>query len=159
MRAYAGVAEVAWQLGDRARAIAIYKDMLRLNPNDNQGVRYQLAIALLEERTSKSQAELAALLDRYRDDVTAHWAYSRTLLLYQQQGKANDKANWALAKALEANPHVPPLMLGERAVPRELPEYRGFGDVNEAVEYVASAFEAWRQTSGALFWLRQQRQR
>jgi hypothetical protein len=26
------------------RAIEIYSDMLRLNPNDNQGVRYILAI-------------------------------------------------------------------------------------------------------------------
>jgi tetratricopeptide (TPR) repeat protein len=156
MRAYAGVAELSWALGDRARAIEIYMDMLRLNPSDNQGVRYTLATCLLEDRTPKAQAALQELLDRFPDDASANWAYSRALLFFQMKGQPSDMANQALRDAVAANQHVPALLLGEKPMPREIPQYIGLGDVNEAVEYVAFAHDAWRQTSGALPWLRKQ---
>jgi tetratricopeptide (TPR) repeat protein len=158
MRAYGGVAELSWALGDRARAIAIYTDMLRLNPGDNQGVRYMLATCLLEERTPEAQTALQDLLGRFPDDAAANWAYSRALLLFQMKDGATEEANRALGEAMKANRHVPPLLLGEEAMPRELPQFVGFGDVNEAVEYVAFARAAWKHTSRALFWLRQQEQ-
>ena len=45
MRARAGLAACLWQLGEREEAVAHYRDMLRLNPNDNQGIRYTLSAA------------------------------------------------------------------------------------------------------------------
>ena len=156
MRAYAGVAELSWALGDRARAIEIYTDMLRLNPNDNQGVRYTLATCLLEDRTPEARAALLELLDRFSGDASANWAYSRALLFIQMKGQPTDMATQALRDAIAANPHVPPLVLGQKQLPHEIPQYIGMGDVNEAVEYVAFAHDAWRQTSGALPWLRKQ---
>jgi tetratricopeptide (TPR) repeat protein len=159
MRAYGGVAELSWALGDRARAIEIYQDMLRLNPGDNQGVRYMLATALLEERTPDAQRTLEALLNQFPDDGAANWAYNRALLFFQQKAQASDMANQALRDAFTANPHVPALLLGEKPMPRELPQFIGMGDLKEAVEYVAFARDAWRHTSGALPWMRQQRQR
>jgi tetratricopeptide (TPR) repeat protein len=156
MRAYAAVAELSWTLGDRARAIAIYTEMLRLNPGDNQGVRYLLATCLLEERTPNAQAALQDLLGRFPEDAAANWAYSRALLFFQLTGKPTDQANQALSEAVKANPHVPLLLLGEAPLPPELPRFIGFGDANEAAEYVAFAHDAWKHTSGALPWLRKQ---
>ena len=51
--------------------------MLRLNPNDNQGVRYSLAgFLLLLDRDD----DLARLLEQFaHDDMTA-WAYTKALL-------------------------------------------------------------------------------
>jgi tetratricopeptide (TPR) repeat protein len=158
MAAYAGFAELSWALGDRARAITIYTDMLRLNPGDNQGVRYLLATSLLEERSPEARSALQELLGRYPDDSAANWAYNRALLAFQLQGQATPEANQALRAALKVNPHVPAYMLGEKPLPRELPEFIGMGDPNEAMEYVAAAYDAWRHTSGALPWLRSQRQ-
>jgi tetratricopeptide (TPR) repeat protein len=158
MRAYAGVAEVSWVLGDRARVITIYTDMLRLNPGDNQGVRYTLATCLLEERTPEAHLALQELLERFPEDAAANWAYSRALLFFQLKGHATDMANQALSDAMTTNPHVPALMLGEKPMPRELPRFMGMGDLNEAVEYVAFAQDAWRHSSGALLWLRKQSQ-
>lgn len=40
-------------------------------------------------------------------------------------------------------------------MPRELPDYIGFGDTNEAADYVASGRRAWHQSPGALDWLAQ----
>jgi len=154
MRAYAALAELSWVLGDRGRAITIYQQMLRLNPQDNQGVRYMLAICLLEERSAEAQDALQELLDRFPEDAAANWAYNRALLFFQLKQQAMDMADQALADAILANPHVPPLLLGEKPMPQELPEAIGFGDIDEAVDYVAFALDAWRHTSGALPWLR-----
>ena len=42
MRARLGLAQCLWESGQRAQAVEHYAEMLRLNPNDNQGVRYLL---------------------------------------------------------------------------------------------------------------------
>lgn len=42
MRARAGLARCLWESGKRDEALAHYREMLRLNPNDNQGLRYVL---------------------------------------------------------------------------------------------------------------------
>ncbi|HXA70914.1 MAG TPA: hypothetical protein VNW24_10720, partial [Stellaceae bacterium] len=47
MRARAGLAGALLKLGDVDGALAHYRDMLKLNPNDNQGIRYVLAGCLL----------------------------------------------------------------------------------------------------------------
>src|SRR6266849_8248469 len=49
MRARAGLASTLLQLGDIDDALAHYRDMLKLNPNDNQGIRYVLAGCLLRQ--------------------------------------------------------------------------------------------------------------
>src|SRR3954453_6410197 len=49
MRARAGLAAALMKLGDTEGAVAHYRDMLRLNPNDNQGIRYLLAAHLLRQ--------------------------------------------------------------------------------------------------------------
>ncbi|MFY1643479.1 tetratricopeptide repeat protein, partial [Methanoculleus bourgensis] len=43
MRAMITFADLLWASGDKEEAIAVYQKMLRLNPGDNQGVRYILA--------------------------------------------------------------------------------------------------------------------
>ena len=161
MRARAGVARWAWMLGDRNRAIAIYTDLLRLNPNDNQGVRYLLASALLEDRTASSQQALERLLavEAFGQDRSAGWVYSRALLYFQQGGGPADQANVALRDALQVNPHVPALLLDEQAMPEQASPFVGVGDPSEAADYVSGAYTAWQQTSGALLWLREQRPR
>ncbi len=51
MRARAGLAECLWADGKHDEAIEHYKDMLRLNPNDNQGIRDLLMPRLSEPIT------------------------------------------------------------------------------------------------------------
>jgi hypothetical protein len=43
--------------------------------------------------------------------------------------------------------------LGEKRMPRLLPEYVGSWDENEAVAYAAQNRSAWKRTPGALEWL------
>ena len=48
MRARAGLADALWAAGKREESVSHYQALLELNPNDNQGIRYRLASALLD---------------------------------------------------------------------------------------------------------------
>ena len=149
MRARAGLAQCLWTLGRREEALEHYRDMLRLNPNDNQGIRYILANCLLD---AGQEQELEKLLEQYGDDIAATWPYTRALLLYRQEGPSS-RAKKALSEAKTCNRFVPLYLLGKKQLPRHLPEYVGIGDENEAIAYVADALEIWQKTPGALNWL------
>jgi tetratricopeptide (TPR) repeat protein len=149
MRARHGLAEVQWRLGEREAAIAHARELLRLNPGDNQGIRYLLATWLL---AVGDDAGLESLLADYPEEWSANWAYTRVLLAFRESG-AGRKADQALKHALEVNPHVPLYLLGIAPPPKQFPAYYGIGDENEAVVYVTEAGEAWLATPEALAWL------
>jgi tetratricopeptide (TPR) repeat protein len=149
MRARTGLAGCLWQLGQRPEAIGHFEEILRLNPGDNQGIRYTLLNCYLEEGMGSKTKQLLA---KYKDDGTAAWLYNRALFLYQQE-KAGRKAKAQLQKALRHNPYVPAYLLGRKRLPKRLPPYVGFGDENEAVYYSAEAGHLWAQQEGALDWL------
>ena len=70
MRAKAGLAITLRQLGDDEAAIRHYREMLKLNPNDNQGIRHALAACLLQRG---EEAALKELLAAYPDEATMCW--------------------------------------------------------------------------------------
>jgi tetratricopeptide (TPR) repeat protein len=150
MRARAGLAEVLWFMGDKQQAVNHLTDLLRLNPGDNQGLRYILVNWLLE---TNNTAALKALLKQYPDDGMATWLYSRALLAFRQEGP-NKNATKLLQKAVDHNPFVPQYLLGDKKLPKQLPAFIGFGDENEAIEYAVGALLIWHQDSAALAWLR-----
>lgn len=149
MRARLGLAEVLWEMDERQEAIAHAKELLRLNPDDNQGVRYILANWLLAVGDDDS---LTPLLAQYPDEGSAQWAYTTALHTFRQSG-AGRKADKAIKKALEANPFVPLYLLGLKPPPEHMPEYYGIGDESEAVVYIFDSVEGWVETDGALEWL------
>lgn len=149
MRARLGLAEVLWGLGSRSEAIGHYRELLRLNPGDNQGVRYLLFGALLREGLDD---EAKKLLAEYKDDASAEWLYGRALWAFRRYG-ASTEADRRLGEAMEGNRFVPFYMLGLKKMPKEMPEYMSPGEDSEAVHYIASEFECWKDTSGAFDWL------
>ncbi len=150
MRARQGLALASWELGERSEAIAHYQQMLHLNPNDNQGVRYLLANALLEEGLDD---DLGELLESYEDDAGAGWVYARALWRFRTEGDG-EEARSALEEAISFNPFVAGYLLGRKGMPGALPALVGFGDESEAVVYFAEALPGWLRTPGAIEWLR-----
>ncbi len=149
MRARHGLANSLWELGHRDAAIAHYQDMLRLNPGDNQGVRYVLlAKLILMERDS----DATNLLARHPDDPTADWHYSRALLAFRSGGDS-PQARALLSKALEVNPFVPLYMSGAKQLPSDIPDRIGFGDESEAQVYLVDYGTGWIDSPGAPEWL------
>ena len=123
--------------------------MLRLNPDDNQGIRYLLIDALLERGREK---DAAALLKRYEEDGSAHWTWSAALLAFRRSGNSA-AANKALAEAVQANGHVAAYLLGRKPLPAKLPAFIGRGDDSEAVSYARYAAAAWEVAPGAKEWV------
>jgi tetratricopeptide (TPR) repeat protein len=149
MRARQGLAQVLWALGDLDGAAEHYWDMLRLNPNDNQGVRYELLECLLGLEDMERVEELLA---QYDEEFSANWLFTRALVSFLREGDT-PKSRDELAEAMEANPHVCQYLLGKTRLPRNLPDHIGFGDRNEAIHYAASFGKAWRKHPRALEWV------
>jgi len=149
MRARAGLARGLWETGQRDEAVDHYRDMLRLNPNDNQGIRYLLMPCLIELGRDK---DAERLLEQYKEDSAAAWLYSRALLDFRKHGDST-VAGKSFRIALEENEHVPPYILGSKRMPRNLPELYGIGDDNEAVLYAHGNKTTWKVTPGAMEWL------
>ncbi len=149
MRARAGLAECLWDTGQQEEAVEHYRDMLRLNPNDNQGLRYILMPRLIELGLEEDAEKLYG---EYSDDASAFWGYSRVLLDFRKHGDSAVSRK-SLKTAIKENKHVPPYLLGHRRMPRSLPGHYGFGDENEAIVYVDDNMAAWKTTPRALEWL------
>lgn len=150
MRAREGLADCLFARGEYEAAIEHYRAMLRLNPNDNQGVRYKLLRCLMEKNDIDAAQEL---LDQYKDEYSAVWYFTRALISFIQQGACRE-ANKQLRKAMKQNPHVAPYLLGARKMPLDLPDRIGFGDEDEAVAYVAEFADVWLGIPGALAWIK-----
>lgn len=149
MRARAGLAAILYNIGEKRRAADHYRDLLRLNPGDNQGIRYVLLGCLLELGLDE---EAARLLSRYEGDVAATWAYGRALLAFRSAG-SHERSRAPLEKALAANRFVPAYLLARKRLPDTMPPYVGLGDESEAISCADGLLTAWRATPGALEWL------
>ena len=149
MRARAGLAQSLWEAGQREEAMGHYWDLLRLNPNDNQGIRDLLMPCLIELDRDKDAEKL---FRQFEEDGMAVWMYSRALLDFREYGDS-PAADKSLKAALDENKHVPSYLLGRKKMPRTLRGHYGFGDDNEAVLYAHGNTAAWKATPGAMEWL------
>jgi len=120
MRAKAGLAECLWVLGGREEAVSHLKDMLHLNPNDNQGMSYILMGWLFALNDLKGVSEI---LVEYEEDSFAEWCYSKALLTFREGGAKASGAIKALKYAVETNPFAPDLLLGTKRMPKTLPPH------------------------------------
>jgi tetratricopeptide (TPR) repeat protein len=151
LRARLGLAHSLWTAGRREKAVQHLQEMLRLNPHDNQGIRYTLAGFLL---FLDRDDDLARLLQQYPEEGLAAWAYTKALLAFRQHGDTPE-ARQLLKDARKKNKHVPAYLLGEKFPPTERPGYYSPGDESEALNYLGSSLVAWRSTPGAIAWLRE----
>jgi hypothetical protein len=149
MRARQGLAETLWRLKRYEEAIEHYRELLHLNPGDNQGNRYALLDLLIQiERYEEARTSLK----QYGDEWSAVWLYSRALLEFQKRG-ASAAAKKTLQQAVEENPFVPAYLIGQKKVPNRRVDYYGWGDESEAVYYASEHLNHWRRIPGAVEWL------
>jgi len=150
MRALEGLAHSLVDLNRFEEAAERFREMLRLNPDDHQGVRDPLVNLLI---AMDRDAEAEALLDRFAEDDSAAMAFPRALLAFRREGDSLESRRH-LKKALQANRFVPGLLLGSRTA--ALPSgYYSPGSEEEAGIFVGLSFGTWKSTPGALDWLRE----
>ncbi|MBW7473973.1 SEC-C domain-containing protein [Paenibacillus oenotherae] len=139
MRAKKGYAEAHAGLGNMPEAIKHYNELLELNPNDNQGVRELLLSAYIETADWKSAAKL---IQQFDEDGSAAFNYSRILVEYGLKGQSPELTK-LIKKAIGHNPYVPAYLQGKKRLPREMPEYTGYGDDREAIVYAHISRHLW----------------
>ncbi len=112
MRARLGLAHCLWSAGRREEAVQHLQDMLRLNPGDNQGVRYTLAGFLL---FLDRDDDLARLLQQYPTKLRRPGPTPRPC---SPSGSTatRPKPGQLLKQARKTNKHVPAYLPG-----REIP--------------------------------------
>lgn len=150
MRARFGLATCLQGMGKLEEAAEHYRQLLNLNPNDNQGVRdilLQLLIVLSEDEEAQN------LWKRYNSDkFLAVWSYSKALLTFRSQ-RNTATARKHLKKAIEVNGYVPDYLLGNEPMPINEPQTYSMGSKEEAIFCYTVIQTAWQMTEGALDWL------
>jgi hypothetical protein len=149
MRARLALAECQWIVGQRQESLLHLTEMLTLNPADDQGVHYALAAHLLE---LNKDAEFDLLLNKY-DESTTFILFSKLLREFRRNGDS-PVTRKLLAQSERHNPYVVRLLLGYDPMPDDPPESYLPGTHREGVMYVGDLGHAWKETPGAITWLR-----
>lgn len=143
------VLTAAGQLEDAARE---YQEMLRLNPNDNQGVRYSLLGLYLQLGWLQPARKL---WQQYAEEYSAFWAWGRVLL--EVLSKDELAATQVLEQARKVNAYAEAYLGGWKPLPKDLPPYYAPGDETEGIVCAVEIGAAWKAHPGAMHWLEQQK--
>lgn len=149
MRACHGLAHALQEAGRVNEAIEQYREMLRLNPNDNQGVRSEIVPLLLEHERDD---EAAAILDEYPEEM-AQWLYTKALVEFRRRGRSATSKK-ALRAAFKANPHVMTQLQSDE--PPLMPDSYSVGSPEEAAICLDELQAVWDETPGCLAWMFQE---
>lgn len=155
MRALEGLSDCMWETGEMDESIGIMREMLRLNPNDNQGIRSFLIPRLFAVGDLEGVEDI---LTKYAEPYFADWCWNTALFLFRRDGDSVDAVS-AFNEASETNPFVPGLLTGTRRMPESLPEYYSPGSLEEGVVYTFFNRRSWLSTKGALAWVSKRRRK
>lgn len=153
MRARAGLARAYWDAGNEDQAIKEYLEMLELNPNDNQGIRYILLSRYCDLGNFEAAQDFIET-ERYQDDAGLEWVMTKALLSFHREGPS-ENSNLLLRAALERNTHVADYMTGRRKPPHVLPDSITMRGEDEAYCYAAEFIKAWKEVKGSIDWVKQ----
>ena len=150
MRAKLYMAQSLWQVRRQSEAIQHGWELLKLNPNDNQGTRYILFDYLLADNRL---SEIDRLLKMFPNDGTAHWEYNKALFFFKKLGGDSEKAKKQARVAYESNQFIEQYLTGKKPLPKSSPDSYALGSKEEAICYFQDSIGAWLNTDPAIVWL------
>jgi len=153
MRARFNLADALWHNNQRKESLDHLRELLRLNPNDNQGVRYTLTSRLLELRHYEELKDL--IENKYPESFTADWLYTKALMYFELEGDTA-RSMASLEEAVESNKHVPEYLIGIKEIPDETTQTIRIGGEDEAVYYCQENADLWWRNDKAMKWLERQ---
>lgn len=147
MRARQQLAEAYRVSGCLEEAVLEYNEMLALNENDNQGVRYELLPCLLAlDRLEDARK----LMQRFEDDCTFSAVFTWCRVLERHLAGDTAGVKEALVAARKQNPHMEAYLKGHRKPPKNLPSSYAEGSKEEAVIFASVLLMAWKKHPKAL---------
>jgi tetratricopeptide (TPR) repeat protein len=147
LRAYHGLGLEYLDRGEIEAALAIFNNMLAMNPDDNQGIR---ALVVDCNFRLNRPGEVLAVCGRYPDDAMEQLVYGCPLALYQLGRRA--EAEEALSQAVEFLPLVAVELVRDRHTrPKDLhPGTVTHGGADQAYYYWTDQGGHWENTPGAI---------
>ncbi len=145
--------ELSLRHGDNQAMERDARLLLKLDPNDDQGVRLLIMDDLLR---SGRYADALALADKYSGDSEPDLLFGAALASFRQGGK--QEAESLLTKAMKEFPLVAPMLLKKSPRVPRVQEDTGPGSAGQAWYYRESALDLWQETPEALIWLRRAQQ-
>jgi hypothetical protein len=147
MRCLQMTAEILGLMGKSEGKIATYEKMIKLNSSDNQGVRAQLGISILEVGDLKKFKHYDQLFD-FEDRTSSN--FNRALAQYKSEG-ASPEANKMMQIAVNSNSYVVSKLNSKKDKVSARTSYI-LGSKDEATVYSFFAQDLWRNIKGALVW-------
>lgn len=141
-----------WKNFEVRKGIADAEKVLRLNHNDNMGIRNLLQLMYLY---SNRLDDFYANWEKYeKDNNTAH-RYNEALYWYKVNGDTDD-ADEAMEEALEFNPFVLDFLTRRKKLSDFGNYFSHFNprDQNGAIDYCHVALKVWWNTPGIQHWLK-----
>ena len=129
-------------------AIAVYEEMIELNPEDNQGARDSLLGLYLGEG---DVLKARSLLNRYHEDDLAVFSWGRALERFLSGDLP--EAREALRNAVKANAFVLAIMAGIEEIPEDYEGGFSPGDINEAWYCLMELGPVWEKQPDVLPWI------
>ncbi|MDD3498614.1 MAG: hypothetical protein PHH24_03910 [Candidatus Moranbacteria bacterium] len=139
-------------IGKTGECIAILEKMIKLNPNDNQGIRGRLMLYLIEANNYEKYVKYDT---QFKGEISTFALFNRALYAYKTEGICAS-SNKKLRDATKFNKFVLPKLL-KQEYPSDIPDHYGPGDENEAIIYLFYAYPIWYSTRGAIAWLKTQK--
>lgn len=133
--------------GKGKKAKAVYQKLMKLIPEDNLGIRYNLFYLYLD---NEELADAQDLAKEYKDQDSGTFLWGDvclTFLSYKQHGFDRSKVEKCLVKALAENPFVPGLILSSEPLPHNSSTYSP-GRISEAIMIARGITTAWEGIEG-----------
>ncbi len=153
MRALHHLAQALWECRRQSEATEVCWKVLKLNPNDNQGIRYILIDFLLTDNRLK---EVEKLIELYPREWSAHWNYATALYYFKTEGAKSEKTIQQAKKAIESNKFILQYLTAKSKIPSGDPSHYSPGSKEEAICYIQDSVTAWLGTPNALQWIAEQ---
>jgi len=135
---------------DRIKEAAFeQEEMLKLNPSDNQGVRYGLLACYL--RLNKPD-DARRLFSEYKDDTKYSAIFAWGYVLERFLSGELDDAEKALANAQKINGYAAAYFVGDRKLPKTIPGAYSPGSREEAIIACNIMQPAWQVYPEAQAW-------
>lgn len=147
MRALHGLGLTAWKQSRLEEAIGVFKQMLKLNPNDNQGIRYLIG-PLYHQLGNLEEAGM--WYEQNEDDPHNLYNYGLALI---QQNKLK-KASRILIFAIFANPYIAPMLLDDKLPKRDWWHGISWAEPEYAEDYMIGYSSWWESEELPLVFLR-----
>ncbi|TLS77565.1 hypothetical protein FE236_02870 [Mariprofundus erugo] len=152
LRVLGFLADTMEELDSDKESLEIREWLLRLNPNDNQGMRSLVINRYLQLGRNQDAVELAR---HYPEDfdVSINFGYALALFRLGKRSEADKR----LMKAIRQSPRIVDALQRTRMKePKQLhPGYISLGGEDEAWYYREHARDLWLATPDAMSWLKQ----